>query len=45
MFVGAKMLLSHYYEIPTVVALGAVAGVLVISVLASVVNPQKKLSS
>jgi tellurite resistance protein TerC len=41
MFVGAKMLLSHYYEIPTVVALGAVAGVLVISVLASVVNPKK----
>jgi tellurite resistance protein TerC len=45
MFVGAKMLLSHYYEIPTVVALGAVAGVLLISVLASVVNPKKKLSS
>jgi tellurite resistance protein TerC len=41
MFVGAKMLISHYYEIPTVVALGAVAGVLVISVLASVVNPKK----
>jgi tellurite resistance protein TerC len=45
MFVGAKMLLSHYYEIPTVVALGAVAGVLLISVLASVVNPKRKLSS
>jgi len=45
MFVGAKMLLSHYYEIPTVVALGAVAGVLLISVLASMMNPKKKLSS
>jgi tellurite resistance protein TerC len=42
-FVGAKMLLSHYYEIPTVVALGCVAGVLLISVLASVVNPKKSV--
>ncbi|HEX3353570.1 MAG TPA: TerC family protein [Terriglobales bacterium] len=41
MFVGAKMLLSHYYEIPTVVALGSVAGVLVVSVLASVMNPKR----
>ena len=45
MFVGTMMLLSHYYQIPTVVALGGVAGVLLISVLASVVNPQKKLGS
>ena len=43
-FVGAKMLLSHYYEIPTVVALGAVAGVLLISVMASVANPKKSAS-
>ncbi len=42
-FVGAKMLLSHYYEIPTVVALGCVAGVLLVSVLASVVNPRKSV--
>jgi len=42
-FVGAKMLLSHYYEIPTVVALGCVAGVLIISLLASVVNPKKSV--
>ena len=42
-FVGAKMLLSHYYEIPTVVALGCVAGVLIISVLASVVHPRKSV--
>ena len=41
MFVGAKMLLSHYYEIPTVVALGSVAGVLAVSVLASVVHPRR----
>ena len=41
MFVGAKMLLSHYYEIPTVVALGIVAGVLAVSVLASVMHPRR----
>src|SRR5439155_23903950 len=32
-FVGIKMLVSHYYQIPTVVALGVVAGVLLLSVL------------
>ncbi len=41
-FVGGKMLLSHYFEIPTPVALFAVAGVLAISVIASLVNPIKK---
>ena len=40
-FVGAKMLLSYYLEIPTPVALAAVAGVLAISVIASVANPKK----
>jgi tellurite resistance protein TerC len=39
--IGAKMLASHYYTVPTVVALGTVAGVLVISVLASVLFPKK----
>ena len=41
-FVGAKMLLSHYFEIPTHLALAAVAGVLIISVIASIANPRKK---
>jgi tellurite resistance protein TerC len=41
-FVGAKMLVSHYFEIPTLVALAAVAGVLAISVIASMANPKKK---
>jgi TerC family integral membrane protein len=40
--VGAKMLLSHYFEIPTPVALAAVAGVLAISVIASMANPKRK---
>ncbi len=42
-FVGAKMLLSHYFEIPTHLALGAVAGVLAISVIASMANPKKAM--
>lgn len=41
-FVGAKMLISHYYQIPTAAALGIVAGVLLISVLASMVHPRKQ---
>ena len=40
MFVGAKMMLSHYYEIPTVVALGAVAVILLLSVAASLLRPK-----
>jgi len=41
MFVGAKMLISHYYEIPTTAALGAVAAVLLTSVLASLKYSKK----
>lgn len=40
-FVGAKMLVSHYYHMPTELALGVVAGVLLMSVLASVAHPKK----
>jgi tellurite resistance protein TerC len=41
-FVGAKMLLSNYYHIPTLIALGVVGGVLLISVAASLLNPQSQ---
>jgi tellurite resistance protein TerC len=41
-FVGAKMLLSNYYHIPTLIALGVVAGVLLVSVLASLLHPQSQ---
>lgn len=44
-FVGGKMLAAHYYKIPTWVALMVVAGLLGISVLASVALPKKKLAS
>jgi tellurite resistance protein TerC len=40
MFVGGKMLLSHYYEVPTAAALGAVAGILLLSVAASLIRPK-----
>ncbi len=41
-FVGAKMLLSRFVEIPTPIALAAVAGVLSISVIASLAHPYEK---
>ncbi|HTE90756.1 MAG TPA: TerC family protein [Terriglobales bacterium] len=40
-FVGGKMLVSHYYQIPTELALGIVAGILIISVVASMLHPRK----
>jgi tellurite resistance protein TerC len=40
-FIGAKMLVSHYYQIPTAIALGVVGGVLAVSVAASLVFPRK----
>jgi tellurite resistance protein TerC len=44
-FIGAKMLLSHYYRVPTHIALAIVIGVLLISVVASVAFPRKNSSS
>lgn len=41
-FIGAKMLISHYYTIPTQWALAIVGVVLSLSVLASVLFPQEK---
>ena len=41
-FIGAKMLLSHYYTIPTEIALAIVGTVLTISVLASLLFPQRQ---
>ena len=40
-FIGVKMLGSHYFEIPIVIALAVVVGVLAISVAASLVFPPK----
>lgn len=41
-FVGAKMLLADFYKIPAGVALSVVAGVLIISVIASMAFPRKE---
>jgi tellurite resistance protein TerC len=41
-FIGAKMVASDHYQIPTSIALGVVAGVLFISVLASVLHPRRE---
>jgi tellurite resistance protein TerC len=41
-FVGTKMLVSHYFEIPTEIALAIVAGILLTSVLASKLHPETK---
>ena len=39
-FVGVKMLLADVYKMPIGIALGVIAGVLLISVLASIVRPR-----
>jgi tellurite resistance protein TerC len=41
-FIGGKMLAAHYYEMPTVMALAVVAGILMISVVGSVAFPRRK---
>lgn len=41
-FIGAKMVAANYYQIPTGIALGVVAGVLLVSVLASLLHPQSQ---
>lgn len=40
-FVGVKMLISHYYHMHVALALGVVAGILTISVAASLLLPEK----
>jgi tellurite resistance protein TerC len=42
MMVGAKMLASSFVQVETVYALGAVVGILAISILASLAFPPKK---
>ena len=40
-FIGVKMLASHYFKIPIGMALGVVAGVLLISIVGSLLFPAK----
>jgi tellurite resistance protein TerC len=41
-FIGIKMLLPERYHVPTWAALAVIAGVLAVSVLASVLFPKKE---
>ena len=40
--VGAKMIVTDYFRVPTLVMLGAVAGILTLSVAASILIPEKE---
>jgi len=44
-FIGVKMLLSNFFHLPTAVALGVVGGVLALSVVASLMFPNKTVDS
>lgn len=44
-FVGVKMLLSDIYKVPIGVALGVIAGILILSVIASILRPRQEASS
>lgn len=44
-FVGAKMLLADLYKVPTVIALGVVAGILIVAVIASLLRPPPRIPS
>jgi tellurite resistance protein TerC len=42
-FVGIKMLLAEIYKIPVAIALGVVASILLISVIASIIRPREEV--
>lgn len=41
-FIGIKMLIESFYDMPITIALGVVAGILAISVIASILFPKKE---
>lgn len=41
-FIGVKMLIEGFYEMPILIALGVVAGVLLTSILLSILRPRKE---
>jgi tellurite resistance protein TerC len=40
-FVGTKMLISEFYKVPIGIALAVIAGILLISVIASILRPRQ----
>ncbi len=43
--IGIKMLIAHFYHVPTAIALGAILLILILSVIASIVWPQRSGSA
>ncbi|MEA2491894.1 MAG: tellurite resistance protein TerC [Acidobacteriota bacterium] len=41
LFVGTKMVIVHWYKVPIALSLGAIAGILALSVIASLIWPKK----
>jgi len=41
-FIGVKMFIQHWYKLPIDIALGVIVGVLALSIVASLLFPQKK---
>ncbi|MBI4368885.1 MAG: TerC family protein [Elusimicrobia bacterium] len=41
-FVGVKMIMAHFYKVPLPASLGVIAGALAVSILASVLIPEKR---
>lgn len=42
-FVGVKMLISGFWKMPVAIALGAIAGILALAVIASIIWPEEKV--
>jgi tellurite resistance protein TerC len=40
--VGLKMIVAHYFKVPTLAMLGVVAGILTASVVGSILIPEKE---
>lgn len=44
LFIGVKMLISGYITIPIIVSLGIVVSIILFSIIASILNPKKKIA-
>ncbi|MFL6248786.1 MAG: TerC family protein [Vicinamibacterales bacterium] len=45
LFVGTKMVIVNWYKVPIVVSLGTIAGLLILSVIASIIWPKRVISA
>jgi predicted tellurium resistance membrane protein TerC len=44
MYVGAKMLVAHWYHVPTLFSLGFILTVMTVAIVASVIHDRKHYS-